>query len=198
MNKALGITAYILGVATGTVVTWAYAKGKYEEILQKEIDSVKEVYSVKKDEEHTEESDEEDHPEEFDSAYMDEYKSQNYAGRYTSSADVPKEEVNQHGAYDKLECDASFDAPYVIAPEEFGEFDDYGLRNLVYYADQTLADDEGYLIEDVDRVIGEESLTHFGEYESDSVHVRNDRLKCDYEILLDTRTYAEMLKNNPY
>ena len=41
-----------------------------------------------------------------------------------------------------------------------------------------------------DDVVGMESLTHFGEYEDDSVFVRNDRLKCDYEILMDERTYS--------
>lgn len=185
MNKAMGIAAYILGAATGAVVTWIYAKGKYEEILQKEIDSVKEVYSVKKEEEHPEETDEEEPPEEVSD--VDKHKLQNYAGLYDShSADLEERVVLED------------DIPYVIPPEEFGELYDYGQRSLVYYADQTLADDDGYLIEDVERVVGEDSLTHFGEYENDAVHVRNDRLKCDYEILLDTRTYAEMLKTTPH
>ena len=46
--------------------------------------------------------------------------------------------------------------------------------------------------------VGKESLTHFGEYEDDSVFVRNDNLKADYEILADKRTYAELLKEKPY
>ena len=46
--------------------------------------------------------------------------------------------------------------------------------------------------------IGKDSLTHFGEYEDDSVFVRNDRLKADYEILMDQRTYAEVLQEKPY
>ena len=56
----------------------------------------------------------------------------------------------------------------------------------------------GERIKDVDSVVGAESLTHFGEYEDDSVFVRNDRLKCDYEILMDTRTYSEILKERPH
>ena len=196
MNKAMGIAAYILGAATGAVVTWIYAKGKYEEIIEKEIASVKEVYLAKKEEECAEETDEED-PHEQDSSDVVEQKAQNYARVYTSKADIPKEGVITNAVHEP-EYDAYEDTPYVIPPEEFGEFDDYGQRSLVYYADQTLADDEGYLVEDIDRVVGYDSLTHFGEYEDDSVHVRNDRLKNDYEILLDTRTYAEAMKSKAY
>ena len=48
-------------------------------------------------------------------------------------------------------------------------------------------------IEDVDDVVGEDSLNHFGEFEEDSVYVRNDERKCDYEILLDHRRYADVV-----
>ena len=36
-----------------------------------------------------------------------------------------------------------------------------------------------------------DALDHFGEYEDDSVFVRNDRYKCNYEILKDVRTFEE-------
>lgn len=86
------------------------------------------------------------------------------------------------------------DRPYVISPDEFGELDDYDLISLTYYADEVLADDIDEIVEDVDDVVGLDSLTHFGEYEPDSVFVRNDRLKADYEILLDERTYPEAIQ----
>ena len=52
--------------------------------------------------------------------------------------------------------------------------------------------------DEIEETIGKSSLTRFGEYEPDSVFVRNDRLKCDYEILLDERSYAEILQDKPY
>lgn len=88
--------------------------------------------------------------------------------------------------------------PYVISPDEFGEFEDYERISLSYYADQILADEDDEKVEDVDNVVGLESLTHFGEFEDDSVFVRNDRLKCDYEILLDQRTYSDVIKQRPH
>ena len=55
-----------------------------------------------------------------------------------------------------------------------------------------LADDDNNIIEDVDNIIGLDSLNHFGEYEADSVHVRNDKKKTDYEILLDEEKYSNL------
>ena len=52
------------------------------------------------------------------------------------------------------------------------------------------------VIEDIDRVVGKDSLTHFGEYEDDSVYVRNDRLKCEYEILLRVGKFEDRLEGN--
>ncbi len=86
--------------------------------------------------------------------------------------------------------------PYVISPDVFGDADGYDVVSLNYYADGVLTDDWGDIIGNVDDIVGEESLTHFGEYENDSVFVRNDRLKTDYEILKDERNFSDI--KNPY
>ena len=65
------------------------------------------------------------------------------------------------------------------------------------YADGVLTDDWDHPIEDVEGLVGVESLTHFGEYEEDSVYVRNDRYKTDYEILKDLRNFSE-IPNHDY
>jgi hypothetical protein len=94
--------------------------------------------------------------------------------------------------------DMTEDQPYVIPPEDFGELDDYEKISLTYYADRVLADDNDELVENVEDIVGFESLDSFGEYEYDSVFVRNDRLKCDYEILLDQREFSDVVKKKPY
>ena len=86
----------------------------------------------------------------------------------------------------------SDDAPYVIPPEEFGETD-YEIISLTYYADGILADDMDDIVDDVDDIVGADSLTHFGEYEEDSVFVRNDLREVDYEILRDPRKYSDVV-----
>lgn len=88
--------------------------------------------------------------------------------------------------------------PYIISPEEFGEISSYEKISLTYYIDGVLADDDDEVIYDIENIIGNESLNHFGEYEDDSIFVRNDKLKCDYEVLLDQREFSKMLESKPY
>ena len=45
-------------------------------------------------------------------------------------------------------------------------------------------------------IVGD-ALNHFGEYEDDSVFVRCDERKCDYEILLDQRSFSEVVGSKP-
>ena len=88
--------------------------------------------------------------------------------------------------------------PYVISPEEFGEYDDYEKITFTYYSDGVLADDCDQMISDYDDIVGNDFYEHFGEYEQDSVYVRNDARKTDYEILLSLSSYKELLGDKPY
>ena len=80
--------------------------------------------------------------------------------------------------------------PYVISPDEFGNAG-YDIVSLELYSDRVLVDEDDNPIEDIDFLVGEDSLEHFGEYEDDSVFVRNDHLKTDFEILLVEETYYD-------
>lgn len=87
--------------------------------------------------------------------------------------------------------------PYVITPEEFDDHDDYSVVTLTLYADNKLAYDQtDKLITDIEGIVGVDSLSHFGEYEDDSVFVRNDDIKCDFEILLDVRNYYDVIEQD--
>lgn len=187
MSKITGLFIFAIGVAVGSAVTWRYTKKIYEQRAQEEIDSVKEVFS-KKSADKTGANVEETETTQED-----------------WSGDEENVDISQYKKILENEGYATDDkaftvesGPYVISPDEFGEFDDYDQISLTYYADQVLADENDEMIQDADNVIGAESLTHFGEYEDDSVYVRNDRLNCDYEILKDERTYSEILKQRPH
>jgi hypothetical protein len=69
---------------------------------------------------------------------------------------------------------------------------------LTYYSDGVLTDENDEVLEDVEDIIGIDSLNHFGEYEEDSVYVRNDEKLCDYEILLDNRNYSDVYNERPH
>ena len=53
-KKTTFIFAFILGAASGSAVTWYSVKKKYEEIAQREIDSVKEVFAKREKEKNKE------------------------------------------------------------------------------------------------------------------------------------------------
>ena len=172
MNK---IFIFTLGAAIGSVVTWKLVKDKYARIAQEEIDSVKEVFSKRnKPKESVEEKDEEPVPEPEEVA---EYKS-----------------IINNCGYSVVErVETMHDKPYVIEPENFGEDPDYETISLTYYADGVLTDENNCIIDpgEIESLIGEESLDHFGEYEDDSVFVRNEERKTDYEILAIQSNYDD-------
>ena len=87
--------------------------------------------------------------------------------------------------------------PYVISPYDFGEIEGYSLIELTYYADGILEDEEYNVVTDVDELVGQDSLYSFGEYEDDAVFVRNERLRADFQILKDYRTYVEAKNVGP-
>lgn len=196
MNTTIkNILTFVAGAGIGSAVTYKLLKVKYEQFAQEQIDSVKEMYQRKKTpkvdgegpntDEPVERADEEFASEKADISVADYAKQLRDLG-YTKYSDMSSEKEEKE---DKKE--PMIDKPYVIPPEEFGEFEDYECISLTYYADKVLTDDNDELVEDVDDVVGLDSLNHFGEYEDDSVHVRNDRLKCDYEILYDPRNYSD-------
>lgn len=172
-NTLSNLIIFATGAAIGSLVTWKLIKTKYEQIAQEEIDSVKEVFSRRAEQEEKT-VDEED-------SQVKEYE--DLAEAYTTYSDNKEEneEVKDVGE------------PYVISPEEFGEKDDYETRSLNYYTNGIVTDefDEPIDEDDVDSMIGLESLKHFGEFEDDSVFVRNDYLETDFEILADAGEYKE-------
>ena len=183
-NKIIGLLAFTIGAVTGSAMAWYYAKKKYEQIAQEEIDSVKEVFSRREKEqaEPTNDKTESNHSQCYEDPQLKALR---------EAADTI---IRQEGYVTSDDSDTPVsDAPYVIPPEDLYEREDYETYTLFYYADGVLTDDNEEIIEDVESTIGFESLNHFGEYEDDSVFVRNDVRGCDYEILRDNRNYSDVI-----
>jgi hypothetical protein len=191
MNDAVkGLFAFTAGAVIGYFVARKVLETKYEQRYQEAVKDTKEAYSrlsgqSPADEEHTD-----------NIVPVDELpdKKEYEALLHRESYILPEDIENK----EKEEERTPVDRPYVISPEEFGELEGYETISLTYYADMQLADESDELVDDVDEIVGEDSLTQFGVYEDDSVFVRNDAKKCDYEILLDQRNYFDVIKTNPY
>lgn len=177
MSKGTVIFAFLSGAAIGSFVTWKLVKDKYEQLAREEI---QEAYSRKSnlkkvlaDVDEVHDVDEE----EYQRAVHD------YAS-FSQSTSTPFRESREE--------DEPMIKPHIVTPEEFGDIDEYDTKSLTYWQDGVLTDENDKVVEDVESLVTEDALTHFGEYEEDSVFVRNDREKVDYEILLDTRNYADV------
>lgn len=181
MNKGImGFLSFAIGGAIGFVTANRLLKDKYEQLVKDEIDSVKTAFRK----EHPLPKKEKDrHP------VKPTEKERRQYSKYTAEL-----------GYTKEDKPAPALTPRVISPDEFGDRDGYDEVSLTYYSDGTVTDDNDRAMDEdeIEETIGKDSLTHFGEYEDDSVFVRNDRLKADYEILMDQRTYADVLREKPY
>lgn len=198
MNKATPFITFAIGAVAGAAASWYFAKKKYELIAQEEIKSVKDVFAKRIEaispEPSKNVSDAEEKAERAkDKPGIIEYASKLNDEGYTNYSNVEM-------SFPDVETKETMgkETPYIISPDEFGEEDEYETISLTYYADGVLADDMDYLVEDVEETVGNNYASHFGEYEDDSVFVRNDRLKADYEILMDERNYSDVRKTKPY
>ena len=180
-NKVVNAIAFLLGAGIGSVVTWKLVETKYKKLAQEEIDSVREVYSKK------------------EIALANEVKKAHACLEANTKNDkVPSYHhiVEDMGYAAESEEEEGVSNVYVIPPESYGELD-YEEVSLTYYADDVLAYDDDSVIRDIDKVVGKGSLNTFGEYEDDSVFVRDDDKKIDYEILRDTRRYSDVVGDDP-
>lgn len=184
MNSTLSnILIFTAGAAIGSVVTWKLLKTKYEQLADEEIESVKEVYAKKEAERkaEAEPTEPDDSIVTIENEKPDIYE---YANKYRVIV-YENDYITTEGGVMEM------DKPFVISPYEFGE-SDYDTVSLSYYADGVLTDDMDNPIEDVEGMVGSESFTHFGEFEDDSVFVRNHNHKTDYEILRDPRNFSDL------
>lgn len=191
------ISIFAVGAAAGSAITWFITKTKYEKIINDEINA--QIYdireeSIKMREEKINELDkvknkmmglvnQTDQDNEDDIEYGEIIEAD---GTITNPVDDIPEPKEQE--------ETDYIEPYVISPEEFDE-KGYNLQTLIYYADGYLTDDMDFPIVDIDGTVGEDAVNHFGEYEDDSVFIRNDNTKIDYEILADSRNFKDITKS---
>lgn len=201
-SKFINVLMFAAGAAIGSAVTWKIVKTKYDRIVQEEIDSIREAF----DNDNSDNQESEDYTEEEAEASEDENMMQIRWEDLEDLDELKEEESNDTAQYAQIASnytnkkggtDSMEPKPYVIDPYDFGEADGYNTIELTYYADGTLEDEDHNVVTDIDELIGPKALTTFGEYEDDSVFVRNEYLRTDFQILKDYRTYEQARSTGP-
>ena len=189
MNSIKYALIFAAGFGVGIAATYKTVKKYYEQIAQEEIDSVKERYgrghieSEPVDEENTEET---------VNLYKkiigeEDYKDYSEISRKPPEEKTQKEEVSEEVTSVRTE-------KYLIPETDFMNREDegYDYATLHYYSkDGIVVDDNGEPVVDVEEKIGFSSLARFGEFESDAIYIRNEKYKCDYEVLLELGDFEE-------
>lgn len=173
---------FCLGASIGAVGAYFVVKKKYDEMLRNEVESVKEVYRAKAE---AAESDSNDISEnEIRPSMAEKPEMMDYYNTIRNEKYIEPEEEKDNSDQNIPE------AMYVIAPDSYGELD-YDTISFNYWADGVLTDEDDNVVDDYEDIIGGKALNSFGEYEEDSVYVRNDVLRVDYEILKDIRKFSD-------
>ncbi len=169
---------FVIGVAAGSAATYKLIKDKYEKNTNEEIAAMREHFEKKYKQPECDDGNGYE-PTDTDSEKLKDIISGN---NYESNSE--KEENEE---------DEDMYVPEVIAPEESWE-QDYPTITLTYYEeDGVLTDDHNKIITNADELVGPDFVQHFGEYEEDSVYIRNSKLKVHYEILRDYGAYSDRM-----
>jgi len=174
MSKS-NILFFLAGAVLGGAAVWFCAREKYARLAEDEIRSVKASFRA-----HAarQEKTSDEKPKEPDFTELDRMLRKEGYTDYSAAASVPPS------------------LPVVISPEEYEENDEFVKIELIYFANDVLTDEVNEVVDNADEIIGD-ALEHFGEYEDDSVYVRNDSRHCCYAIRKDLRYYADALKDMP-
>lgn len=169
---------FLGGLTIGGITAWKLTEKYYRDIADEEVKSVVETFKKRENEEKNKITGYSegkhfhiDNVEEANKILTDEYKSNEEEEKVSKKSSKKSSKIE------------------IIAPEEFGELDGYSTKSYTYYNNDILVDDFDTPIGNPEIIIGD-ALNHFGEYEDDSVYVRNTKFKTDYEILKSEKDFA--------
>lgn len=201
MSKLGTVLAFLAGAAVGGGSVWYVLKARYEEISEQDIYSAKQAFRAREEKLQREID---NLKERLEIPDMDTEEPK--AIQASAAKNREKGDINDYAKmvnrvqYSRTSVpqppEHEVEAPYVISLDEFGEIEGYTQISLTYFDDGILSDENGVIIDEPEDIVGD-ALNHFGEYEEDSVFVRSDPKRCDYEILRDLRSYAEFRSTLP-
>lgn len=179
-NKILNVICFAAGAATGWLVACKMMRQAFMEKYEEDVAETREEYLRRIEELEAPATD--DEIAQIIKEYPKKETIKEYVDRLEELKQKQKEDENM--------------GIEVISPEEFGEYHEYETITLHYYSDGIVSEAfndevEPFTDEDIEECLGTEALESFGQYEEDSVFVRNDNQKTYYEILAVDSTWAE-------
>ena len=193
MSKFKLFLIFVIGAATGSATTYFLLKNKFQSEAEEEIQEIRDYYD------HKAESGEpkNDEPVEVQSASSAYEKSSLDADRHAKAQQnmekaPPRDYTQYYEPQDvvisepdeSLTKAVSYRDPYIISPNDFGEEPSYTEEHWILHPNGSVTDEEtGEEIEDLLGWIGTGWERSIGEYEVNTVRIRNERLSSDIEIV---------------
>lgn len=184
------VLTFVAGLAIGAGVSWVYHKNKYETMMNEEMDELRtHRRNREKNNEVTDTSEKESIKEELEARECDYMKEE-------IRRNEEYEEILLQKRYSNSEDTIHNEDPYVLSPDDFADVPGFDTDTFYYYANDIIADDKNDIMDEstIRSILGLTVLEikdQFGVYEEDSVFIRNESMKCDYEILRDEEDYVK-------
>lgn len=177
---------FVAGAATGAVTAWKLLEKYYKDLADEEIASVvdrfkdreKELKDYRPEEEHVEN-------------IKGDVKEDNARIINTENYGAVDVKIAEDNLINIDQKEFEHIAMEIINPAEYGELEDYDTKAWMLWNDGVLTDENDEIVENPSEFIGS-GLSHFGDYEEDSVYVRNNANQTDYEILKSENDFGEI------
>ena len=185
------IFGVVVGTAAGILCTKRYFAKKEQKRADEEIASVKERFTVPRDNKEKKKDIQEEKP-------VEEEKKESATTVRQYDA-MRKEAAKAMRSYrGTAAVDEVSNEPYLISPDDFEENEpEHEHQTLIYFADGIVTDDADHVLDYPEDILGYEFEDWFGEYEPDCIHVRNKGKGVDYEVLRDMRRFRDVLNDRP-
>ena len=193
MSKFKTFLTFVIGAAIGSATTYFLLHKKYESDVALEVQEVREEYKkLHLDGEPKNEEPSDNTPRIYEKTSLDQDKhnkaqasiSKPIPTDYTSYYAPEDIEIEEPTEIDeKIIKKDNFKPPYVINPNDFGTIPSYTEMYLVLNPNGSITDTEsGEEVEDSEDLLGFDWEGSIGQYEVNTVRVRNERLSIDIEI----------------
>lgn len=176
------ILIFLAGGAVGAVVSAKLVEKYYRDLADEEIESVVEHFKNKEKE--LKEKTEDKVENKTETKPKKNKKKDKVEDIVKTEEYIPNEE-EEEVVERPVDSIVGFE---IIDPMNFGEEDEYDTKSWTHWADGVLTNELDEIIETPEEFIGD-ALSHFGDYEEDSVYVRNHASKTDYEILKSEKEF---------